>query len=233
MYQPPKAPHPPNAVVSTKPSLLLRPFERLSPSCHRPRKIVHISSQFSQTSHSGRAHCESTRHPRICDIVIEQAQCSALSLLTRTRQSQRRACGCDAYLWSLLLHRRLYYNPTSAAKPTEPKAYTVVAYMALHIVSRICALPKWFTTKIRPQGTSETAGAPPPPPGPSQLPTLHKDTYKALHDYRGRSANELSIFEDEIIEIVRKENNGKQFSKPPFFSNILNSFTRLVARQET
>lgn len=46
---------------------------------------------------------------------------------------------------------------------------------------------------------------PPPPPGP---PARKKDTYKALYDFNGQSANELSLSKDEIIEVLQKENNG-------------------------
>ena len=46
---------------------------------------------------------------------------------------------------------------------------------------------------------------PPPPPGP---PARKKDTYKALYDFNGQSANELSLAKDEIIEVLQKEDNG-------------------------
>lgn len=88
---------------------------------------------------------------------------------------------------------------------TEPKAYAVVAHTARHIASRIWPLPKWLKANTLPQGTGETA--PPPPP--------RKDTYKALHDFRSRSASELSLVKGEIIEVAQKENDGKDFPKPP------------------
>lgn len=103
-------------------------------------------------------------------------------------------------LWVSLPHH-FYYNPTSAGRMTEPKAYAVVAQTVRHIASRIWPLPKRLTANTHPQGTSETA---PPPP-------LKKDTYKALYDLRSRSASELSLVKDEMIQIVRKENDGKDF----------------------
>jgi len=38
-----------------------------------------------------------------------------------------------------------------------------------------------------------------------------KDAYRVLYDFGGQSANELSLKKDEIIEIIRKEENGKLF----------------------
>jgi myosin-1 len=50
---------------------------------------------------------------------------------------------------------------------------------------------------------------PPPPPGPPAAPPAPKEpTYKALYDFAGQSAGELSIRKDEIILVTQKENNG-------------------------
>jgi len=38
-----------------------------------------------------------------------------------------------------------------------------------------------------------------------------KDAYRVLYDFGGQSANELSLKKDEIIEVIRKEGNGKLF----------------------
>lgn len=77
--------------------------------------------------------------------------------------------------------------------------------------------------------SSVTRGPPPPPPQP---PAPKKDTYKALYDFPGESANELTLTKDEIIEVVQKANNGK--SSLIFISNtLLITDIRLVARQET
>lgn len=90
---------------------------------------------------------------------------------------------------------------------TELKAYAVVAQAAQHIASRIWPLPEGLAANIHPQAINETA---PPPP-------LKKDTYKALYDLHGRSASQLSLAKDEIIEIVRQENNGELLLEPSFF----------------
>jgi myosin-1 len=50
---------------------------------------------------------------------------------------------------------------------------------------------------------------PPPPPGARAAPPPPQEpTYKALYDFAGQSAGELSIRKDEIILVTQKENNG-------------------------
>lgn len=49
---------------------------------------------------------------------------------------------------------------------------------------------------------------PPPPPQPAQ-PAAHREpTYRALYDFAGQSAGELSIMKDEVILIEKQEQNG-------------------------
>lgn len=88
-------------------------------------------------------------------------------------------------------------------------------------------------------GRSESASslnrAPPPPP-PAGPPAAKKDTFRALYDFAGQTANELTIQKDEILEVVTKDGNGK-FASPsfnPFIENTLLTFHhRLVARKKT
>lgn len=60
----------------------------------------------------------------------------------------------------------------------------------------------------RSESTSSLNRAPPPPP-PSAPPAAKKDTYKALYDFAGQTANELTIQKDEIVEVLSKNGNGK------------------------
>jgi myosin-1 len=54
-------------------------------------------------------------------------------------------------------------------------------------------------------GSSRT----PPPPPPSPAPAQPKEPrYKALYDFAGQSAGELSLGKDEIILVTQKEGNG-------------------------
>lgn len=53
---------------------------------------------------------------------------------------------------------------------------------------------------------------PPPPPAPPAAPPAPKEpTYKALYDFAGQSAGELSIRKDEVILVTQKENNGMYY----------------------
>lgn len=54
---------------------------------------------------------------------------------------------------------------------------------------------------------NERAPPPPPPAAPS---AIQKDTYKALYDFAGQSGIELTITKDEVIEVVKKESNGRK-----------------------
>lgn len=58
-----------------------------------------------------------------------------------------------------------------------------------------------------------SAGRAPPPPPPASPPAAKKDTYKALYDFGGQSANELTLRKDERIEILQKEGNGMSDSE--------------------
>ena len=76
---------------------------------------------------------------------------------------------------------------------------------------------------------NDSAGRAPPPPPPAAPPAVRKDTYKALYDFSGQSANELNqITKDEVIEILQKADNGLF---PPLTNSIshTNDPPRLVA----
>ncbi|KAL5381464.1 hypothetical protein DPSP01_007177 [Paraphaeosphaeria sporulosa] len=56
--------------------------------------------------------------------------------------------------------------------------------------------------------SSNRAPPPPPPPPPVAPPAPKEPTYKALYDFAGQSAGELSLQEGEIILVTQKEGNG-------------------------
>ena len=64
--------------------------------------------------------------------------------------------------------------------------------------------------------TSSVTRAPPPPP-PVAAPTPRQDLYRALYPFAGQSKNELTLEKNEVIEILRKESNGKQPFPSLFF----------------
>lgn len=61
--------------------------------------------------------------------------------------------------------------------------------------------------------SSSVTRAPPPPPPPL---AVKRDTYKALYAFAGQSENELTLQENEIIEVLSKEGNGKPLFPPHF-----------------
>lgn len=70
---------------------------------------------------------------------------------------------------------------------------------------------------------------PPPPPPPAAAAPPKEPQYRVIYDFAGQSANELSLSKDELITIVRKENNGKQARTLCFLTSLL-TLSRLVAR---
>lgn len=78
-------------------------------------------------------------------------------------------------------------------------------------------------------------GPPPPPPAPpaaAPAAVPSKPQARVKYDFNSPNANELSITTGQIIEIVQKENNGKQDEFPSVTTAKTNIFTRLVALQK-
>jgi hypothetical protein len=80
--------------------------------------------------------------------------------------------------------------------------------------------------------SSSASRAPPPPPPPPAAPAAPKEpTFRALYDFAGQSAGELSLRKDEIILVTQKENNGSfhppQHLSPPSYNKSLTP-SRLV-----
>ncbi|KAF2756601.1 hypothetical protein EJ05DRAFT_532504 [Pseudovirgaria hyperparasitica] len=63
------------------------------------------------------------------------------------------------------------------------------------------------------RNTSTGAARPPPPPPPVAAPPPKEPQYKAMYDFTGQTAGELSMSKDEIILIEKKENNGWWLAK--------------------
>lgn len=89
--------------------------------------------------------------------------------------------------------------------PSQPQRPTVVGGRSVP-PNLIAAL----NTHSRNSSTSSANRAPPPaPPPPPALPPPSEDpTCRALYDFAGQSTNELSLVKDEVVIIVRKEENG-------------------------
>ncbi|KAI0877242.1 P-loop containing nucleoside triphosphate hydrolase protein [Hypoxylon argillaceum] len=61
----------------------------------------------------------------------------------------------------------------------------------------------------RNKSSTSSTRAPPPPPPPPAPPAKPKIMAKVLYDFASQRENELSIRAGDIIEVVQKENNGK------------------------
>jgi myosin I len=58
------------------------------------------------------------------------------------------------------------------------------------------------------QTTPSATRAPPPPPPPA--PAASKEpTYRVIYDFQGQTSGEMSVTKDEVINIAKKESNGK------------------------
>src|SRR5579859_5162799 len=66
-----------------------------------------------------------------------------------------------------------------------------------------------------PVPTSRAQPPPPPPPPPMQppAPVQTEPIYRALYDFAGQTASELSFSRSEVLEITRKEGNGWWLAK--------------------
>lgn len=116
-----------------------------------------------------------------------------------------------------------------ASRPAQPRPVPTPAASQPRAVPQPSAVPQPAASQPRPvpqpvaalsNGTgahARTASAasnrapppPPPPAAPAPAPAQPKEPrYKALYDFAGQSAGELSIAKDEIILVTQKENNG-------------------------
>jgi myosin-1 len=102
------------------------------------------------------------------------------------------------------------YGSASQGRNLTPQHGAAAAAAAISIPSH---------TRNTPSSSSGRAVPPPPPPAP---PAAAKDPqYRALYDFAGQSANELTLRKDELVTIVQKENNGK-----PVFALFTGSNTK-------
>ncbi|KAF1830333.1 hypothetical protein BDW02DRAFT_633736 [Decorospora gaudefroyi] len=106
--------------------------------------------------------------------------------------------------------------PTPAA--TQPRPVPQPADVPQPAVSQPRAIPQPVAalsngTSAHARNASASSNRAPPPPPPPQAPAApppqpKEPRYKALYDFAGQSAGELSLGKDEIILITQKENNG-------------------------
>lgn len=118
--------------------------------------------------------------------------------------------------------------------PAPPSAVPQPAISKARPVPQPLAAVNGVNHSRNDSASSITRAPPPPPPPTAALPAVQKDTYRALYDFPGQSDIELHVAKDEIIEVVRKEPNGRTLS----FNRVLCMHFadlicyRLVAHQE-
>lgn len=120
-------------------------------------------------------------------------------------------------------------KPTPAARPLPGKTevHTVRQAAANPIPSNISSIASAAASHLRSQSntstnsTSERIPPPPPPQPPIIAAEPEEPQYRALYDYPGRTAGELTIKKDDLVLVVQKENNG-------LFYILRNSFPRML-----
>lgn len=104
-----------------------------------------------------------------------------------------------------------------ASRPAQSRPMPTPAASQPRAVPQPAAVPQSVAALSNGTGAhARTASAasnrvppPPPPPPAAAAPAQPKEPrYKALYDFAGQSAGELSIGKDEIILVTQKENNG-------------------------
>ncbi|KFZ08656.1 hypothetical protein V501_05860 [Pseudogymnoascus sp. VKM F-4519 (FW-2642)] len=86
------------------------------------------------------------------------------------------------------------------ALPQQPQEISLSQYGASAAASHAAPAPA-------------ARAVPPPPPPPPPAATPAGPIFRAMYDFEGQSANELSFKKDEVVDIVQKENNGWWLAK--------------------
>lgn len=95
-----------------------------------------------------------------------------------------------------------------ASRPAQPRQTTAATPRPNPVPQPVAALSNG-TGHARNVSSSSTRAPPPPPPAAPPAP--REPTYRAMYDFTGQSAGELSIKKDEIILVTQKEGNGQYF----------------------
>jgi len=93
-----------------------------------------------------------------------------------------------------------------ASRPAQPRQTTPAATSQPRPIPQPVAALSNGTSHAR--NTSSSSTRLPPPPPPAAPPAPKEPTYRALYDFLGQSAGELSMKKDEVILITQKESNG-------------------------
>ena len=96
-----------------------------------------------------------------------------------------------------------------AGRPAQPRQITPVAAAQPSAgLQPSASLLNGISHARNASSSSGRVPPPPPPPPPAAPPASREPTYRALYDFAGQSAGELSMSKDEIILVTQKESNG-------------------------
>jgi myosin-1 len=98
-----------------------------------------------------------------------------------------------------------YGQPPAYGQPTQTYGQPAQAYSQPAQASR-----------HTPQNSRERAQPPPPPPPPAQPPAPAapvEPIYRAVYDFQGQTASELSFSKGDVLDIMKKEGNGWWLAK--------------------
>lgn len=112
---------------------------------------------------------------------------------------------------SKLASRPAAARPTPQPIPSQPSQTSRSTPAAPRPVPAVTHQPQQPLASINGLGHARrdsTGRAPPPPPPAMAPPAAKKDVYKALYAFPGQSANELTLSENEIVEVLQKDGNG-------------------------
>jgi myosin I len=101
-------------------------------------------------------------------------------------------------------------TPAAAQPRPVPAAAPIAAQQPRPVPQPVAALSNG-TGHARNASAGRVPPPPPPPAPPAAPPAPKEPTYKALYDFAGQSAGELSIRKDEVILVTQKENNGMYY----------------------
>ncbi|KAF2001152.1 hypothetical protein P154DRAFT_433440 [Amniculicola lignicola CBS 123094] len=104
-----------------------------------------------------------------------------------------------------------------ASRPAQPRQTTPAAAQPRAVpqpmAQPVAALSNGINHARNASSASTRAPPPPPPPGPPAPPPAPQEpTYRALYDFAGQSAGELTIAKGETILVTQKETNGSSIS---------------------
>ena len=103
---------------------------------------------------------------------------------------------------------------SNGARNTRPVAQSSAATQARPVPQPAAVTISNHTRNTSSVSSTSSGRHVPPLPPPAPLTAPKELQYRALYDFAGQSANEISVVKDELVTIIQKENNGKLTPHP-------------------